>query len=240
MLKRIFFILVATLSISHLFPKEEIASPGHMINFSDVPIVEFIKFESKIAEKTFVFKVDELNFNVSFISGKTASSHSIMQALFQILEQHHFKVKEGKDYVLIEKMSDKDIKSKKAGLLDLKTTVWSSQDTKLSHSTYDYLHNAPENSGWFYVYKLQYHKGSEILQTIKQLVSAKKAAPELQHAVESLQWIEATNSLVFSSSPSSSIELQQLIKSLDTAQKQVFIEVLVIETDAKEASEFGL
>lgn len=240
MLKRIFFILLATLSISNIFSKEEIVSKGHMINFSDVPIVEFIKFVSKIAEKTFVFKVDELDFKVSFISGKTASSHSIMQALFQILDQHHFKVKEEKDYVLIEKMSDREIKSKIGGLLDLKQTAWNEQKTQLSAYTEDYLEDPYHHNRGFYVYKLQYHKGSEILQTIKQLVSAKKTAHDLQQAAESLQWVEATNSLVFSSEPSSAVDIQNLIKSIDTAQKQVFIEVLVIETDAKAASEFGL
>ena len=240
MLKRIFFIFLTTLSISPIFSKEEISSIGHMINFSDVPIVEFIKFVSKIAEKTFVFKVDELNFKVSFISGKTASSQSIMQALFQILEQHHFKVKEEKDYVHIEKMSDREIKAKVGGHLDLKTTAWNESETQLS-TTFQHNQEEPyDGNRGFYVYKLQYHKGSEILQTIKQLVSAKKTARDLQQAAESLQWVEATNSLVFSSEPSSALDIQRLIKSIDTAQKQVFIEVLVIETDAKEASEFGL
>jgi type III secretion protein C len=92
------------------------------------------------------------------------------------------------------------------------------------------------------VYKLQYHKGSEILQVIKQVASSKKdeATSDFQSSIASLQWVESTNSLVFNGSHDVAYDIQRLIKSLDTAQKQVFIEVLVIETDAKEASEFGL
>jgi type III secretion protein C len=208
---------------------------GHTINFHEVPIVEFIKFVSKIAGKTFIFNVQDLDFKVSFFSGKASTSSAIINALFQILEQHHFKTKEEADYVLIEKISEQEILAKKKKLLgDLglaDTALKSLQDPLRFHS-----------EGEFHIYKLQYHKGSELLQVIKQVASTKKeeTAVPFRSSVDSMQWIESTNSLVFSGPQDVAYDVERLIKSLDTAQKQVFIEVLVIETDAKEASEFGL
>jgi len=55
-----------------------------------------------------------------------------------------------------------------------------------------------------------------------------------------MQWIESTNSLLFSGTPDGIKELNALIASLDVPKKQVFIEVLVIETDVKKGLEFGL
>ena len=238
MLKRVFLTTLLCLCTFSTHSKEEVTLQGHTINFSDVPIVEFIKFVSKIAEKTFIFNIKELDFKVSFISGKASSPSAIISALFQILEQHHFKTREESDYVLIEKMSEREIRTKIGNLLDSHQL----DQLPLSYQTQDYLQSNFRSEGGFHVYKLQYHKGSEILQAIKQVAVSKRdeTTSDLQASIESLQWIESTNSLVFSCSNEIAYEIQRLIKSLDTAQKQVFIEVLVIETDAREASEFGL
>lgn len=238
MLKRVFLTVLLCLCTFSTHSEEDAPLQEHTINFSDVPIVEFIKFVSKIAEKTFVFNVKELDFKVSFISGKASSSDSIIRALFQILDQHHFKTREESGYVLIEKMSEREIKTKIGQLLDTNHL----EKTPLNHIAQDYLPGRLSSNAGFHVYKLQYHKGSEILQAIKQVAATKRdgSSSDLQLSIESLQWIESTNSLVFNCSNDTAYEIQRLIKSLDTAQKQVFIEVLVIETDAKEASEFGL
>jgi type III secretion protein C len=239
MLRKFFFLFIALWSVLLTSAEHAPGDHGHTINFSEVPIAEFIKFVSKIAEKTFIFNIKDLDFKVSFISGKTSTTQSIMHALFQILEQHHFKVREEHDYVLIEKMMEAEIKRKMSGLLDLKHSPLDLPEQDLTAQTHDYLHSALITQDAFHVYKLQYHKGSEILQAIK-LVATSKSTAGFQQAIESLQWIESTNSLVFNSSSEVSHEIQRLIKSLDAPQKQVFIEVLVIETDGKEASEFGL
>lgn len=55
-----------------------------------------------------------------------------------------------------------------------------------------------------------------------------------------MQWVKATNSLLCSADPETLEALKKLIGSLDVPLRQVFIEVLVIETDARKASEFGL
>ncbi|MGR3973883.1 MAG: hypothetical protein QRY72_04895 [Candidatus Rhabdochlamydia sp.] len=97
----------------------------------------------------------------------------------------------------------------------------------------------------FLIYKLQYHQGGEILAALKQigvdLAQSHVAGGEtLLRAINSLQWIKVTNSLLASGQAPSLEKLEQLMQSLDVPLKQVFIEVLVIETDLTNTQNFGL
>ena len=57
--------------------------------------------------------------------------------------------------------------------------------------------------------------------------------------IQSLQWVKATNSLLFSGDAETLQKLAKLVDRLDIPLRQVFIEVLVIETDVKKSMEFG-
>ncbi|MFI5334705.1 MAG: type II secretion system protein GspD, partial [Chlamydiales bacterium] len=96
----------------------------------------------------------------------------------------------------------------------------------------------------FFVYKLQYHQGSEIEEAIKKIGADLQNQPDkpvkLLSAIHSMQWVKATNSLLCSGDPETVESFKKLIGSLDVPLRQVFIEVLVIETDVHKASEFGL
>ena len=103
---------------------------------------------------------------------------------------------------------------------------------------------AAENSN-FLVYKLQYHQGDEILSALK------KIAPEIAQtepaqtqsllkAINSLQWINVTNSLIASGDPASLTKIKTLVQNLDIPLRQVFIEILVIETNMTNNQNFGL
>lgn len=96
----------------------------------------------------------------------------------------------------------------------------------------------------FLVYKLQFHGGDDIQVALKQVVaSLAKSSGEssaLSDAVASLQWIKVTNSLLSTGQEGVLIKLKELIQNLDTPLKQVFIEVLVIETRLSNAQNFGL
>jgi type II secretory pathway component GspD/PulD (secretin) len=96
----------------------------------------------------------------------------------------------------------------------------------------------------FLVYKLQFHGGDDIQIALKQVVaSLAKSSGEssaLADAVSSLQWIKVTNSLLSTGQEGILIKLKELIQNLDTPLKQVFIEVLVIETRLNNAQNFGL
>lgn len=97
----------------------------------------------------------------------------------------------------------------------------------------------------FLVYKLQYHKGNEIQTALKQIgtdliKNQAMVSKELLNSIESIQWIKITNSLLCTGDNATLKRLQELIKTLDIPLKQVFIEMLVIDTDTRNNMAFGL
>ncbi len=95
----------------------------------------------------------------------------------------------------------------------------------------------------FLIYKLQYHSGEEIQTAIKLIgvdLGKSKSNSDLAQAIRTLQWIEVTNSLVATGQADSLGKLKELIKSIDIPLKQVFVEILVIETQNADTLEFGL
>ncbi|NGX56138.1 MAG: putative type II secretion system protein D [Candidatus Anoxychlamydiales bacterium] len=99
----------------------------------------------------------------------------------------------------------------------------------------------------FLVYKLQYHKGSDIQGALKQIAKDLKLNQgeagvkfKLVKAIDTIQWIAVTNSLLCSGDSETTAKLRELIKSLDVPLKQVFIEVLIIQTTLSNVLSFGL
>jgi type II secretory pathway component GspD/PulD (secretin) len=97
----------------------------------------------------------------------------------------------------------------------------------------------------FLVYKLQYHKGEEITDSLRQIATDLASTgpttnQALLAAVNSLQWISVTNSLIASGNQDTLTKLRTLIENLDVPLKQVFIEVLVIQTTLTNSQNFGL
>jgi len=97
----------------------------------------------------------------------------------------------------------------------------------------------------FLVYKLEFHKGGEIQTALRQIakdltLSNATVNQDLLNSIHSLQWIEVTNSLLCSGDQETLTRLRELIKNLDIPLKQVFIEVLVIETEMTNGLSFGL
>lgn len=97
----------------------------------------------------------------------------------------------------------------------------------------------------FLVYKLQFHKGDEIQTALKQIAKdlINTNAPvnqNLLNSINSIQWLDVTNSLLCSGDQETLVRLKELIKNLDIPLKQVFIEILVIETTLSNALLFGL
>ena len=103
-----------------------------------------------------------------------------------------------------------------------------------------------ENLG-FLVYKLQYHKGAEIEAALKEIASDLKTTEgkaatkfKLIKTIDSIQWIKVTNSLLCSGDKETLGKMKELVGSLDVPLKQVFIEVLIIQTTLTNALTFGL
>lgn len=97
----------------------------------------------------------------------------------------------------------------------------------------------------FLVYKLQFHKGDEIQGALRQIakdlmVNNAPINSGLLNSINSIQWLEVTNSLLCSGDQDTLTRLRELIKNLDIPLKQVYIEMLVLETTLTNALNFGL
>ena len=112
----------------------------------------------------------------------------------------------------------------------------------------------------FLIYKLQYHRGDQIEIALKKVAAdlqsnqvsrasspTAKAGPppvsaqtDLIEAINSIQWLEITNSLIGTGKPQILAKLKELLKSLDSPLRQVFIEVLVIQTTLTDDLSLGL
>ncbi len=198
----------------------------HTIQFQDVPVVEFIRFVGKISRENFIFNNEDLGFNITFSSGQPMAVDHIVKALIRLLAVHHFQVVREDGCYVIHKMVKTDGESAGEGGYVAET----------------YQPSSAKQS--FFIYKLQYHEGAEIVESLKKigsdLTSQRSFSPAILRSIHTLQWIKATNSLLFSGSLDTVEEMKKIIASLDAPLRQVFIEILVIETDVKKAMDFGL
>jgi len=209
------------------------------VNFQDVSMLEFLRYVSKIAEVNFIYDEKILDFRISLVTGKATSPQNILTIMIELLKRQGIKTREKDEYFLVEKMEDWELtevkESKQEKVIQTVSTV--------EESTFLPFHEF-EKKGEFQIYKLQYHQGSEILSTIKNVATNighdSHISPELLKSIRSMQWVPSTNSILYSGVEEGIEELYSLIHSLDVPKKQVFIEVLVIETDVKNGQEFGL
>lgn len=218
--------------------------PKHTINFQDVPAAEFIRFVSRITHVNFIFNQKEMQFPVSLSTGKAVSDEQVLEALVQILHVHGYSVMEKDGYRVVLKTSELP-----------KQPVLPPSPPPMVGSVVQPIAPLPEVQmpvfvapqeiqPEFLVHKLQYHSGAEIEEAIKKItldLHTKRDTPaKYLSALQSVQWVKATNSLVCSGDAVALGQVKKLIESLDVPLRQVFIEVLVIETDVRNGSEFGL
>jgi len=217
-------------------PPSTSAEVGHDINFNDVPITEFIRFVTRISKVNFVFNAKELGFNITFTSGKTVSSADVIKALVHILRARGFFVAKENNYYVIHK-------GEKTGSSD-PTEGSGLPLERLTASLDPLFEDFSKDKMQFFVYKLKYHQGSEIETAMKKiagdLINRPETPQKLLKAIQSIQWISATNSLLCSADEETLESLKKLINSLDVPARQVFIEVLVVETDIRKSLDFGL
>ncbi len=208
---------------------------GHQIHFTEIPVVELIRFVSKISKVNFIFDHRELQFTVSFSSGKPVPPEEVITALVQILRVHGFGVSEQDDYYMIHPLGKEETASSPELVSEPSRAELSLQ--KLQSDRQSALLE-------FAVYKLKYHQGQEIEEALKKIASDLKGRSDRQQglieAIQTIQWVKGTNSLLYSGDAQAVESLQKLIKTLDVPLRQVFIEVLVVETDSKKTLDFGL
>lgn len=99
----------------------------------------------------------------------------------------------------------------------------------------------------FLIYKLQFHQGDDIRMALRKVAadlqsqaSHKGQKLPVAEAIDAIQWIPVTNSLLTSGSPDVLSKVRDLIQNLDIPLKQVFIEVLILATNVTNSQSFGL
>lgn len=211
---------------------------GHCINFNDIPVIEFIRFVSKISSENFIYDNRDLNFNISLSTGKAVSEEMVLVALIQLLKKHGLVITQEAGYYVIHNSDHIGEESE----IIVKNPQKLTEELLASNSLYMEVKDSERYE--FFVYKLQYHEGPEIEEALKKIAADLRGQPDapikLINAIQSLQWVKATNSLLCSSDAETLQKLNKLVESLDMPLRQVFIEVLVIETDVKKSMEFGL
>lgn len=96
----------------------------------------------------------------------------------------------------------------------------------------------------FSIYKLQYRKGEQIARALYRIADTLVAASaktnvDLLEAINSVQWIESSNSLIFAGTAEAIAKMRELISGIDVPLRQVLLEMLILETDITDSLNFS-
>lgn len=96
----------------------------------------------------------------------------------------------------------------------------------------------------FFIYKLRYRKGDQIEVALRKIANSLQltgtANPDLISAINSSQWIEATNALIFTGTAPALEKVRELILEVDVPLRQVFIEMLILNTTINDSLQYGV
>ncbi|MCY3974844.1 MAG: hypothetical protein OXF02_04785 [Simkaniaceae bacterium] len=196
-----------------------------MIDFKEVSMLELIRFVGKIAKVNCVYDERMLDFPVDFTTGKPIHPKIVLRIMIEMLAKRGIKVEERDEYLLFGREDGYE------------------GDSAMSFAP-DLPGEDSEKRVTFQTYKLKYHHGAEIQETIRKIATdlsdRKESDPELLRTINSVRYVPSTNSLIYNGSRGGIASLTRLIRNIDAPKKQIFIEILVIETDVRKALDFGL
>lgn len=96
----------------------------------------------------------------------------------------------------------------------------------------------------FHIQKLFYRRGDQIqaslLRIADSLIRSGFISGDLTAAIDTVQWIEASNSLIYSGTPEAIAKITDLINGVDVPLKQVFMEMLILDTTVSDAMQYGV
>lgn len=96
----------------------------------------------------------------------------------------------------------------------------------------------------FYIYKLKYRKGDQLEVSLKKIADSLQTAgnvnADLVAAINSSQWIESSNSLLFTGTHAALERIKELIAEIDLPLRQVFIEMLILDTTVSDSLAYGV
>ena len=96
----------------------------------------------------------------------------------------------------------------------------------------------------FYIYKLKYRRGDQIETSIRKIALSLSATglsnADLVAAINSVQWIESSNSLIFTGTAEAIERIKDLVNEIDTPLNQVYIEMLILDTTLEDSLTYGV
>jgi type III secretion protein C len=96
----------------------------------------------------------------------------------------------------------------------------------------------------FHMQKLYYRRGDQIQASLFRIANSLQktsfANGDLAAAIESVQWIEASNSLIFTGTAEAIQKISELISSIDVPLKQIFLEMLILDTTVSDSMQYGV
>jgi type III secretion protein C len=96
----------------------------------------------------------------------------------------------------------------------------------------------------FHIQKLQYRKGGDLAKAIlsigESLRDTEAVNADLISTINSVQWLEASNALVYTGTPEAILKVKELVDEMDAPLRQVFIEMLILETSIKDSLQYGV
>lgn len=96
----------------------------------------------------------------------------------------------------------------------------------------------------FFIKKLQYQHGDKLVDSLKKIADSLLASAtqntDLITTINSIQWLESSNSLVYTGTADSINKVTELVNEIDIPLRQVLIEMLIIETTVDDSLNFGV
>lgn len=96
----------------------------------------------------------------------------------------------------------------------------------------------------FFIYKLQFRRGDSVEEAIRRvgisLIDYEAVNAGLLATINSIQWLEESNSLIISGPPEDIEKVIELIHEIDIPLRQVFIEMLILDTSIDDSLNYGV
>lgn len=96
----------------------------------------------------------------------------------------------------------------------------------------------------FYIYKLNYRLAFRVEESVRRMAESLKqlgaSNADVISAINSIQAIEESNSLIFTGTGPAIAKVKELIEEVDTPLRQVFLEMLILETTLDDSLNFGV
>ena len=185
------------------------------------------------------------NPEAAFEIGTYKAQKSYTQNLISLAEKILFPIAEGNPLVMVPQQRSSTIFVVSTPYLVRKTLeVLQVLDVGDGTSKPDEPAGGDMSNAEFFIYKLQYHKGDQIQETLKEvaedLTQMGSINSNLLLTINSAQWIESTNSILFVGTPNNIEKIKDLLKVIDAPLRQVFIEVLAVRTSIGNSLELGV